>query len=211
MERSNAAAQDMVAVYGAFQPEGLTAFGIEGFDVQVADLGPDVGNRFRATLSAVRDNYQQRLEREENPFVREDLAIMLSSAEDEIENNLVREQYMLPFIDAGRRIYSGVFGLLKPAAAPERQALAVERLHRYVGLAPNTTAITTLAQERYTEAATTDTKRLAPFVDEVERMLANTPRFIAGIRQMFDAPDLDAASVAPALARMEQILTDYRL
>ncbi|MCF3649803.1 DUF885 domain-containing protein [Synoicihabitans lomoniglobus] len=209
VERSNAEAQDFVEVVGAFQPEALTMFGIEGFDTQVADLGPDAGNRFRAAVSKVRDDYQSRLNREENPFVREDLAILIASADDEIDQSLVQEQYLLPFTDAGRRIYSGVFGLLKPDAAPERRVLALERLNRYVGLAPNTTAITTLAQHRYTEAAATDPSRLAPFVDEVERMLANTPRFIAGIRQMFDAPDFDAAAVAPALDRMEEILTAY--
>lgn len=209
VERSNKEAQDYVDVVGAFQPEALTMFGIEGFDTQVADLRPDAGPRYRSAASRVRDDYQARMAREENPFVREDLAIMIASADESIDSSLIREQYLLPFVDAGRRIYSGVFGLLKPDAAPERRVLALERLNRYVGLAANTSPITTLAQNLYTQAATTDSSRLPPFVDEVERMLANTPRFIAGIRQMFDAPDFDAATVALALDRMEEILTAY--
>ena len=208
VEESNEHAQVFIDVLGEFQPEVLSYFGIEGFDDQVTDFGPDNPTRFRNALSIARDELQRRHDREENPLVREDLAIMIRSANETIDTSLIEEAHLVPFTNAGRNMFQGLFVLLQPDVPAARKRLALDRLRAYVGLAPNSTPLTTSIRARYEEAMA-DGSKLPPFQGEVAEAVANTGRFVAGLRDGFSGDDWNAADVDPALDALEAQLEDY--
>ncbi|WP_221029367.1 DUF885 domain-containing protein [Actomonas aquatica] len=201
VERSNEESQALVEVLGQFQPEMLTFLGLGDYHDQIIDLGPDRGARLRSAVMTVREHYRRRLEAEENPFVREDLAILIDAADENVETSLIQEQHMVPYVNASQLIYQGLFGLLKPDAAPEHRPAALSRLERYLSLPAQVRA-------RYAEAAS-DPELTHPFRSQLEQGLANTPRFIAGIRALFAAPDFDAEAVNPLLDQLETELTAH--
>ena len=73
VERSNRHAEVMMAVRGAFQPEFTSFFGVSDYDEQVFDLGPRLGERYRAALGEARAELQRRLGDERDANVRQEL------------------------------------------------------------------------------------------------------------------------------------------
>ena len=78
---------------------------------------------------------------------------MIGAADDAIESSELSERLALPWSDAPQTVFSGMQALLSKQTPAERQARALDRLKRYVGMTPGTTALTTLARQRYEERA----------------------------------------------------------
>lgn len=207
--QSNAHAQVLLDVLVRFSPEFATSTGIPGYDDQVTDLGPGVNERTRAAIVTARDELVRRLAVETDPLVRQDLEILIKAATDNIESNLVYERLLASFTDIGQLIFYGEFSLLQEQVDAARRPVALARLRRYTGLVAGTTPITELAKARFLEAAA-DPKHLGPFKTQVEQSLANTARYISGIRSLFAQYGLDKLDGgAAALDAFEQQLNDY--
>jgi uncharacterized protein (DUF885 family) len=204
--KSNEYAQIIVRAQADFQPEGYSFFGIPGYDDKVADLGPDVAKRYRAALEKAKVKLQAKLEGERDPNVRQDLQIMIAAAEEGITGSALREKLQLPWIDIPQTVFSGLRGLLSDQTPPERRAKAIERLNRYVGMAPGSTPIVELAKARYAERAD-DKALLRPSRAEVEQALANVDTYIDGIGKLFAKYEV-AGTQAP-LAALATQLKDY--
>ena len=202
VERSNEQAQVLIDAMAEFHPEMLTSLGMGDDHTRVLDLGPERGARFRAALTAARDRLVAQLVGEEDAFVREDLAILIDSADENLESSLLSERLVAPYTNVTRLIYHGVSGLLKPDGIPEHRKDALARLRNYL-------AIPAQARARYTEAVATRPDLVRPFRAEVEQELANAPRFLAGIGALFDAPDFDAAEVAPVLDQLAAVFESH--
>ncbi len=202
VEASNAQAQTLIDILGDFQPEALTFLGIGDDHTNVVDLGPDREARLRAAYTAAREHYVAELAKVEDPFVRQDLSILLQSIDESIESSQISEAYVVPYTNVSQLIYQGIFGLLKPDSAPEHRPDAVQRLANYL-------AIPAEVRARYTAAASDNPKLLRPFRSQVEQELANAPRFAAGIRAMLSTDEFDADTVNPLLDQLDRTLTSH--
>ncbi|HZV22900.1 MAG TPA: DUF885 family protein, partial [Luteimonas sp.] len=177
---SNRYAQILLAAQGPFQPEQLSFLGVPGYDDQVADFGPDYQARYRAAMTQAKAKLLAQSAGERDPDVRQDIAILTKAADDAITSSAVNERLVRPFADVGQTIFSGMQGLLNDQTQPERRAMALKRLQRYVGLAPGSTPLATLARQRYEERA--DPKLLQPTQVEVQQSLDNAATYAKGIR-----------------------------
>ncbi len=205
--RSNELAQILLDAQGPFQPEETGFFGVPGYDDKVADFGPDNDKRYRAAMGKARDTLQAKLATERDPNVRQDLAIMIAAANQSIEGSELNEKYLLPWSDTPQTVFSGINLLLSDQVPAERRAKALDRLKAYAGLAPGTTAITTLSRQRYEERLA-DTRLLQPTRIEVEQSLENVDTYITGIEKLFGKYKIEGAD--DALKTIATQLREYR-
>ncbi|OEY99500.1 MULTISPECIES: DUF885 domain-containing protein [Stenotrophomonas] len=205
--RSNELAQILLDAQGPFQPEETGFFGVPGYDDKVADFGPDNGKRYREAMAKARSELQAKLATERDPNVRQDLAIMIAAATENIEGSELNEKYLLPWTDTPQVVFSGINLLLSDQVPAERRAKALDRLKAYAGLAPGSTAVTTLSRQRYEERLK-DTTLLQPTKIEVEQSLANVDTYITGIEKLFEK--YKVAGADEALKAIATQLREYR-
>ncbi|WP_243700018.1 DUF885 domain-containing protein [Lysobacter sp. N42] len=202
--RSNEHARVLLMAQAPFQPEQLSFFGVPGFDDQVFDFGPRYAERFREATAKARDELRARLAVEKDPNVRQDLEILIQAASDQIEASEINQRLTRPWVDVGQTVFQGLSGLLSEQTPPERRAMALKRLQRYVGQAEGSTALATLARQRYEERA--EKGLLQPTRIEVEQSLANLDTYRKGIADLFKKYRIEAG---PALAELDRQLADY--
>ncbi|MGO4703777.1 DUF885 domain-containing protein [Dyella sp. 2RAB6] len=208
IERSNADAKVLLDATARFSPEFASQVGIAGYDDKVVDLKPNIDERSRAAMVEVKNKLQKLLVAEKDANVRQDLQIMLKNVDEQIEGIDLNRQYMLPVQDVPQLIFGGEFVLLKDDVDPKRRALALNRLQCYVGKAPGCESIAALAKARTTERL--DNKSLlGPYKGDIEQKLANTQRYVDGIRQLFAKYKLDTPDGKAALDALDSQLKDY--
>lgn len=206
VEASNRNAQILLQAQAPFQPEYASFFGIPGYDDQAADLGPDNPKRYREATAKAKAELRTKLQLERDANVRQDLEIMIAAADENIEGSELNEKYLLPWSDAPQMVFNGINGLLSDQTPAERRAKALDRLKRYTGLAPGSTAIATLAQQRYEEKLA-DGELLQPTKLEVERAVGNVDTYVSGVRDLFAKYKI--AGAEEALDAMEKQLKAY--
>jgi len=204
--QSNRYAQILIDAQGPFRPEVFSFFGFTAYDDQVADLRPNREARYRAAIVAAKSQLEQKLQLERDLQVRQDLEIMIREAALSVDASAITERLELAWIDAPQLVFRGVKGLLSQQVQPERRGKALARLQRYVGMSPDTTPIASLARQRYEQRAA-DKALLRPTRLEVERALANTDTYIAGIQKLF--AEYKLAGGEASLAAMAKQLTEY--
>lgn len=203
---SNGHARVLLDVLVRFSPESATQLGVEGYDDQVADLKPKIYQRSRdATRDALKE-LRKRLDQAQDPIVRQDLEILIQSAEDQLRSNELEHELTLPYFAVSRLVFGSFRSLLDPRISKERQARAVTRLKRYAGLADGAKPIAVLARER-TEERLRDKKLLRPYKGEIEQHLSDTPQLIAGVKDLFAKSGLEGWS--EAMTALEQQLLAY--
>jgi uncharacterized protein (DUF885 family) len=199
--KSNEYTQVLINAQAPLQPEQASFFGVPGFDDQVFDFGPGYTQRFRDATSKARAAIVAKSAQETDPNVQQDIAILLQAADDQIKQSEVTERLARPWLDAGQTIFQGIQTLLSEQTPADRRAKAVLRLQRYVGLAPGTTALTTLARQRYAERSANGL--VQPTQIEVQQSLDNVQTYQQGIRQLFTQYKMtgDAGAALDALDR----------
>jgi len=203
---SNADAQPLLKALADFNPEFASQFGFPGYDDKAIDLKPNVEARSRDALMAARDALQKKLETETDPDVRQDLQIMIKAAGRTIESSQLDEQYMLPYNDIGQTVFQGEFTLLQDQVAAARRPSALKRLQCYVGMTAGCTPVTKEAEALF-QAKLSNPKLIGPYKDEVEQNLANTARYVDGIRKLYAKYKIDGAG--PALDALQKQLNAY--
>jgi len=206
--RSNADSQILLDQIARFSPEFASQVGVSGYDDKVADLRPGVDQRSRAALVAAKAKLQTLLAAERDANVRQDLQILIKATAGQIEGIDLNRKYLLPYTDVGELVFSGEFSLLKDDVAAARRPSALKRLQCYVGKAPGCTPIAEQAKAQ-TLARLGDKALLGPYKGEVEQKLANTPRYVEGIRQLFAKYKLDDAQGKAALDALDAQLQAY--
>ena len=204
--RSNEYTQMLIAAQAPFQPEQVSFFGVPGFDDQVFDYRADYAKRFRDATAKAKAELVAKSAQETDANVKQDIAILLQAADDQIEASEVNERLVRPWLDAGQTMFTGIQSLLSDQTPAERRTKAVLRLQRYAGLAPGSTAITTLARQRYEERA--EAGLVQPTKIEVQQSIDNVATYQKGIRALFTEFKLDAQAAA-ALDALDKQLTDY--
>jgi hypothetical protein len=208
VERSNEDAKVLLDVIAQFNPENATQIGLTGYDDKVSDLKPDADARQRKALLEAKTKLQSKLAMEKDPNVRQDLQIMIKTADLSIEGIDLNDKYMLPYQDMGQLIFNGEFALLRDEVDAKRRPNALKRLECYVGKTPGCTPLTKLA-EAQTDARLSNPHLLGPYKGNVDQQLSNSERYAQGVRQLFDKYKLNDAQSKAVLDALDAQLKDY--
>ncbi|UOR16460.1 DUF885 domain-containing protein [Qipengyuania aquimaris] len=205
VETSNAYTQKVITMQAQFFPTGASSAGYEQYDGLVNDMSPDRDERYIAAARSLIADFEAAKATETNPYVLQDLDILIGSLEQDIEGIELGSRYMLEFAQVPQGMFGNIGQLLSDQTAEHRRGKALELLQRYTGTWPDTEPMTELAKRRF-EASRGDGK-MGPYVVEVEESIDKIPTFIAGIRELFEKYEIEGAD--EALDAMETQLTDY--
>jgi uncharacterized protein (DUF885 family) len=182
--QSNAHAQVLLDVLARFAPEGAGQFGVSGLDEEVTIISAPRTRQQREATRAALSKLQGLLKATSNAMVRQDLEILIKSAENTLRAIELGETRLVPYVDVASVVFAGLRSLLDPQVAEARRPAAVVRLRKYAGLAPGSAAIARQAMDR-TRARLADARLLPPARLQVEQDLADAPILISGIEQLF--------------------------
>ena len=184
IEQSNRNAQILLDVQARYAPEQATAQGVLGHEAEVMDLKARNSERQEADLAAAAERLGALRQSATDARVRQDLDILVGSADDSRHSLELNRQLMVPYLDLGQALFAGYQKLLHEGVTRERQAQGVVRLRRYVGRESGYQPIAELARQRLEEALR-DPKLVAPWNVEIQQGLDNQPRYLDGIRDLF--------------------------
>jgi hypothetical protein len=206
VEKSNQNAQLLLNIIARYSPEDAASLGITGLDDKISIPAIDAGARERRDTAEALRALRTRLAAEQNPFVKQDLEILIAEGEREIQFSAAQEKYLLPYDNLGRGIFEGIHSLLDDQIAPERRKAAVVRLRRYTGLDAGYKPITQLSENIFREKLKTP-GLLGPSKSEVEQDLTNTDSYITGIGLLLEKYKM--TGYADAYAKLKEQLTGY--
>ncbi|HEY6186568.1 MAG TPA: DUF885 domain-containing protein [Pyrinomonadaceae bacterium] len=204
--RSNENTQVLLAVLARFGPEGAARIGVNGFDEQIVDLKPGVNERSNQATREALQVLKGKLTAEKDPLVRQDLEILIKSAEDAIRGNEISDKYDIPYVNMSQLIFGGLRALLDDQVPAERRKAALVRLRRYTGMEEGYEPVTRLAEAR-TRERLNKPGLLGPPKLQVEKDLANADFFINGIGQLFDKYKIEGYQ--EAYAKLKEQLSAY--
>ncbi len=190
VERSNEIAYRVLESSARFAPEFSGQTGVTGYDEEIFDLG---ANLYERQVQNSRDNLamlEELLAAEEDARVRQDIQIMIKSAQDNIESATINFERVLPYGNLTGLVFAGFRGLLDKQVPLERQQAALVRLRKYTGKEEGYEPLTELAKIRLTERML-EPDLIKPFVGEVEQDLERAPHMVAGLQQVFGATELE--------------------
>jgi hypothetical protein len=207
VEASNGNARVLLEVLAKYSPEGATQLGVDGFEQEILDLSRDPYQPRRADTLAAMAELRRRLEAEQHPKVRQDLEILITSAEDTLASGELSRKHFFPYSDPASLIYGVVRGMLDPRAPEENRRFLVTRLEKYAGEARGYRPLTDLARERTLERLAAEPGLTGPFKGDVERDLANVPVLTAGMRDLLEKSGLKGWR--KPYAALERQMTGY--
>ncbi len=185
---SNQDSQIVLKTFAEFAPEQAGQIGVDGLDEQATNLTPDIVQRLGAAADADVAALKTKLAQATDPHVKQDIQILIGAVQDFKRDNDLQYKYMLNYNNVVQTVYQGVDALLDPDAQvpAERQQAVVKRLQAYAGMLPGRPAITEQAKALF-EA---DLKRpglLGPYKGQLDKDLADSPKYIAGIKELLAA------------------------
>jgi hypothetical protein len=206
VEKSNQNAQLLLNVVARYAPEGAGSLGVSGLDEKITI--PDVHNRERARqeTAEVLTLLKERLAKEEDPLVRQDLEILIDAGQKNIRASDAYEKLILPYLNAGQTIFSGMRGLLDDQISPERRPSALVRLKRYSGMEEGYTPTTVLAERVFREKLKTP-GLLGPPKEEVAQDITNMNSYVTGIGLLLEKYKI--AGYQEAYAKLKDQLNEY--
>ena len=205
--KSNLNAKLLLEEKARLAPEQASSLGVDGYDEKISDLSRDLFEDEKRGTQTVVAELKKRLKAEPDAKIRQDLEILIASAEDGLRSSALERKYFLPFIDATGSIYGVVHDMLDPRIPPQRQKALLVRLEKYAGLSKGYRPYTELARERLHERLKANPKLLGPFKGEVEQVLNDGPTLIAGIKSLLEKSQLKGWE--KSFAALEQQLTAY--
>jgi hypothetical protein len=189
VQRSNGIAYKILESGAKFTPEFAGQMGVDGYDEEIFDLGPNLFERQLENSLGNLDMLNGLLAAEEDPRVRQDIRIMIKSVEDNIEASRINHERVLPYGNLTGLVFAGFNGLLDKQVPPERQQAALVRLKKYTGQVEGYDPLTELAKLRLTERMEIP-DLIKPYVGEVKQDLERAPIMLAGLPQLFAATEL---------------------
>jgi len=187
---SNKHAKILLDLMAKFGPEGAGQFGVEGLDEQISDISEAAQKAAQQEVVAARTKLQLLISTEKRPLVRQDLEILLNTADQTLRGMELGQTRRLPYINVNGLVFGGLRALLDDQVPAARRPAAVVRLRKYAGLAPGTEPIAVVAARRMREKLN-DPKLQAPAKQQVERDLANAPILLGGLAKLFERYQID--------------------
>ncbi|HTJ26505.1 MAG TPA: DUF885 domain-containing protein [Candidatus Limnocylindria bacterium] len=223
ISRSDAIAEPVVALYALAEPEQSSQIGLTQADARTTDLAEGWRERVGAAARAANARLDRAAAEEQEPRVREDVAILRRAVDDIVRGIEVSDAHEVPFVDVARIVFSGLRVLLDEQNPPERRELALVRLRRYAGFEeiPPLTA----SAEREIRERLAIPGRLPPYERQLRTALALVPVLLDGLEQMlrtagvrdWEAPlaalrgQLDAYGTFVERELLPRARTDHRL
>ena len=204
---SNRHAQVLLDVLARVSPESAGQFGVTGLDEEVTDLSAEAGERGREATAAALATLQASRQAGQNPLIRQDLDILIRSAQTNLRGGRLSQERLLPYTDVTGLVFGGLRSLLDAQVASERRPAAVVRLRKYAGLVQGYEPIVAQAM-RLTRDRQGQAQLLRPARSQVERDLVNGPILIQGLEQLFDQYTVDGWR--EPFATLKQQLSEYQ-
>ena len=204
---SNRHAQALLDVLARVAPESAGQFGVTGLDEEVTDLSADAGERGREATTAALATLQASRKTEQNPLVRQDLDILIRSAQTNLRAGRLSQDRLLPYTDVTALVFGGLRSLLDAQVAPERRPAALVRLRKYAGLVAGYEPIAAQAM-RLTRDRQGQAQLLRPAKSQVERDLVNGPILLQGLEKLFDQYKVEGWR--EPFATLKQQLSEYQ-
>ena len=174
-----------VELMAKLMPEGASELGVEGHDQEISDISPGHVERQLEAARKVHTEFRKRLEVEKDPRVRQDLEILIKAVANVIRGTELAEKLEVPYLSLPQLMFQSFHGLLDEQVSPARRPSTLVRLRKYTGLEPGTTPMlehaTSLIRERMKNE-----KLLPPIRSKVEKDLAQSSFFVAGIGKLFE-------------------------
>lgn len=192
---SDAHAKLLLDVTAKYVPERAAAIGVEGIDERILDLNPGFTERYLADTELALKALRERLAAERHPRVRQDLEILVKSAEEDISSTRLEEAKVLSAPNIVQTIFYSTRALLNEQIAPERRQKAAIRLRRYAGLEAGYRPLPTLAME-YVQGRLRLPNLLMPLKERLQNTLATADALYKGIGALctrFKIADCQAA------------------
>ena len=208
IEESDVYAREVLEAQGSFAPESVSQHGMTQFDSEVADLNPEVFERYLAVSSKLQSKLRKSLEDEKNIKVRQDLEILLQSLADGDESQTLARKHLIPFFNIHKRLFRSFNALLDPRNDSARYPDALVRLKKYAGAEQGFSPITELAVARTQERFEVE-GLVGPYRGELETELGNAEQYVAGIRSVFERSELEGWQDNFAL--LESQLAEYKI
>lgn len=207
---SDAITRQLLRDQATLSPEFASQQGLTEFDGLALDLGPRIHERTDALTQRLLRQLRQRLARETQPPLQQDLQILIDNVQLQQDSARLSARLELAWLDAPEIIFYGLRGLLDEQVAPERRAKALTLLRRYVGLHPGSTPLIRQAQARFDESTQpAAARRIGPVKARVQQSIANTPLLAQGIREMFAKNGITGPELDAALAALERQFTEH--
>lgn len=149
--RSNDNAKLLLSVLAKYSPETASQLGVDGYDEAITDFTRDLYEPQNADFNAAVVEYRQRLAKESDPKVKQDLEILISAAQDNVTSNALARKYFIPYTDVTGLVFGVVQQTLDPRIPAARQQQVAVRLAKYSGTAKGFTPVAELAKERTLE------------------------------------------------------------
>ena len=204
---SNRHAQVLLDVLARVAPESAGQFGVTGLDADVTDLSVEAGERGREATAAALATLRASRKAEQDPLVRQDLDILIRSAQINLHAGRLSQDRLLPYTDVTGLVFGGLRSLLDAQVAPERRPAAVVRLRKYAGLVQGYESIAAQAM-RLTRDRQGQAQLLRPAKSQVERDLVNAPILVEGLEKLFDQYKVDGWR--GPFATLKQQLSEYQ-
>lgn len=205
--RSNDNAKLLLNVTAKYSPEGASGLGIDGYDDKISDFSRDQYDDVTRDTRGVIAELEKRLKVEPDPKIRQDLEILIGSANDSLVTAALERKYFVPFVDLTGMMFGVMRQMLDPRIPRERQKSLLARLEKYAGMEQGYRPITELAYERRLERMKANKKLLGPFKGQVEQSLSRAPVMIKGMKDLLAKSELKGWE--PVFARLETQLIAY--
>src|SRR5580692_1438977 len=201
--KSNLNAQLLIDLNSRYSPENATSTGVKTLDGQITVFTQADRTRLQADLRKAKRELESRLAVEKDPLVRQDLQILIASADRDIRSNDANFKTFLPYYDVAGLVYFGVKSLLDDQIAPERRPSVLIRLKKYAGMEPGFVPAVTLAERRFRDGLKTP-GLLGPARSRVEKDLGNSAAYIDGIGLLLEKYKIQG--YAPVFAKLKEQL-----
>jgi len=190
IQRSDALAEPIAALYALAAPEAASAAGLMQADAYTTDFSDGWRNRVRESAFRATETLRAAASTEADARVREDIDILVRAVGDVVRGLEVHDAHLVQLIDIARIAFAGLRVLLDEQNPVERKQLALVRLRRYAGLEPNAVPFA-CAAETETRARLDAGGLTMPYVEEVKTALGLGPVLMDGIASLLASSALD--------------------
>src|SRR5438105_4172388 len=99
VKRSNQDAAVLIEVLARYSPEGAGQLGVDGKDAEITQYPLDATAKLTGELTAAKKKLEAKLADEKDPAVRQDLNILIDSAQQNIDESRLNDKYELPYFN----------------------------------------------------------------------------------------------------------------
>lgn len=206
LERSNKVAYKILESQAKYAPEFSGQSGVEGYDEDIFDLAPKLHERQLETATKNLKMLRGLIANEKDPFMLNDLKIMLKSIEDGIQSSKINHDKVMPYGNIPGLIFAGFRGILNKQIPTERQKAALIRLKKYTGETKGFKPFVENAKLRLQDRLNIP-NLILPYRGEVQQDIERSSTMINGLTSLFEESELKGWE--KSLTLLQTQLTDY--